>query len=302
MRHLWATASCLLLAACAQPRAKEADRAVAQDLLERYNARTAKIEQFSARGVIEVRWTDERGKRRFEQGDVHFLYRKPDQVALSISKAFERIYWLGCDSQRFWWFDLNPHDEFPDTAYVGRHEYLDRPGDIEVFIPPRQLIELLGVTDLPPEAQVATVQPLRGPEKSAVAFRAPAEFAGLPGERYTTVGAVTAQPLAITFVDAHGGTLARAELSGYKPITTPGKPLGAVPAVATRITATLPGRGVELKIVLFAESLTGDPEKFSDSQFDFEALQRALRPERVRLLGSEVEAEPPPTGEAQVGR
>lgn len=214
------------------------------------------------------------------------LFRKPNQIALSISKAFERYYWLGCDAQRFWWFDLNPQDDLPNTAYVGHHEDLDPRGrqasPSQVLIPPGQLIELLGVTDLPASVQQSALEPVRGKEKAAVVFRIPVEFAGQPAEQHIVVGAITARPLSITFFDNHGGTVARAELSGYKwPGVGPG---GTLPAIATRILVTVPDRKVELKINLFSESITADPEKFSDAQFDFDALVRALKPEQVKVM------------------
>ena len=272
-------AACIL-SGCGAPRIREAQLPSAADLRFRHNARTSAIERLWARAVVEVRWTDERGKRRFEQGDGYLLFSKPDQVALSLGKLGEKWYWLGGDAQRFWWFDLNPQDDKLNTAYVGYHHDIDPQNpDPQLLVPPRQFIGLLGLTDLPESAQMRAgdARRIAGPDKLAVAFHVPADPAAGTLEQRIVLGTVSGRPLEIAYIDAGGATIASAKLGRYQSMQTVG------PAVPTRIELTVPARKAELKISL--EAMSGEADRFSDAQFDFESLARSLKPERIETIG-----------------
>ena len=276
---------CCLPGGCAGRRSFETQLHSPADLLATYNARAEKVQRLWARVDVTIWQTGEDGRRQREQGDGIVAYQKPDELALALGKLGDTWYWLGSNAQRFWWFDLNPQDDRPNTAYVGRHEDLDstnaRSG---VLLPPRQLIELLGITTLPAAAEQVAVEPVRGREQTAVTFRVPVTFGGRPAFQQIRVGTITSHPMSIEFIDTDGQLLASAQLGGYKPLPTPGAPLGAWPAVPTRITALLPEHGVELKIVVDSPSLTSEEEKFSDAMFDFDAIRADKKPQEVKTF------------------
>src|SRR5262249_54442096 len=113
------------------------------DLAARYNANIAGLDRLWSRAVVELNWRDDRGKKRFEQGDGNLITGLPDRVALSIGKLGNTLFWAGGDAQRYWLFDL----QGDKVAYVGRHAYIGSPCTLEspLAVQPRDLVRLLGI-------------------------------------------------------------------------------------------------------------------------------------------------------------
>lgn len=108
-----------------------------------HNDRVARLDRISARGVIELWWTDDDG-RHFEQGEADLWVALPRRTALNISKVGHRIMWIGSDDEQTWLFDFRDGVTTLHVAPDGQAAP-DGPMPFE----PTLLLELGGLTPLP---------------------------------------------------------------------------------------------------------------------------------------------------------
>ncbi len=125
-----------------------------------HNERAARLAKLWARGSAVITWIEEDGTKRVEQGEGHFQVVQPSNVALSIGKLGEVLFWLGCDDQLAW--AIWTRDD--KRAMVGPHSANTRARLAEVGIAasPRDLIRLAGLAPLP-ESHAGTA-PARAPD------------------------------------------------------------------------------------------------------------------------------------------
>lgn len=254
------------------------------ELRERYNSRTGQIEQIFARGNIEVRWEDDRGRRNFEQGDAHLYLRLPSELALAISKLSNTMYWVGGDEERFWYFDLNPPSGEPRQAVVGHHADIARTGleDVPMPVRPDQLVHLLGVAEMPApvDAQPPRVTREDGADVAIIA----ADAEGEAFWRYE-LDPDNHRPRRIVLLDGEGEELVASALSRYEPLQRHEVPPGGWPYVPTRIEITTPATGrASLTLFLQDPSDGEDRDRIRDVHFDFERLADMLDPQEVRRV------------------
>ena len=284
-RLAMAFAACILCVACRTPQpVPEGPPPDAADLLREYNKRAEGIRRIWARVEVEAHWVDEDGSSQSERGDGQLFVRKPRELALTIGKLGDIYFWLGCNERAFWWFDENPHDKLPNTAYIGLNENIGKPGmpRLPTPVPPDQLIELLGITELPPESIEAAKVTMPKGGGAAIWFDIPNRLSNNTVKQRVLVGAITGRPLAIQFADQQGRIIAEARLSEYQLMKVPDAPYGAWPYVATRIDINIPEP--KSSLTLHMEGLRSDKSKFKDALFDFAALQAARKPEQIRDL------------------
>ena len=98
--------------------------------------RTAQFDSLVGRGVIEFKWTDEKGTHK-EQGDLDF-WKQGNAVSLRISKLGELIAWFGGEGKDFWFFDMMGDEK---TLTIGGERGMFH--DIEIAL------ILLGLSPLP---------------------------------------------------------------------------------------------------------------------------------------------------------
>lgn len=248
------------------------------EIREAYNNRVAAIERMRAQAVVEVGWVDEKDKSHWQQGDGPLIIRKPHDLALAIGKLGNVMFWLGRNADRYWFFELNPPDNQPPIAYVGQIDELDqlRPNQLPLPIRPDQLIDFLGITNLPDDFEVV---PAAGQGPGVYLLREH----DIPGasRRYWWLDEKL-RPTRIGFIGTDGEVVAEAALSAYKPLPLAGSPPGAWPDVATRIEIKLPAN--RANVLLNLSDLTTEKSKFSDAQFDFDRLVRAHTPQQVRVI------------------
>jgi hypothetical protein len=120
----------------------------ARELIAAHNARVAQLQQVYTAGVIEVRWTDDRG-RHFEQGDASIWLDLPHRTALRIDKLDEVLFWLGSDADRYWLFDLLADES---TLSIGRTGRWNDQAQGPFAVDPRALLNLLALMPLPDSA------------------------------------------------------------------------------------------------------------------------------------------------------
>jgi len=156
----------LALGACeSKPKAREIAAPAAEsvptpsyaEIAGIYNARVARLDRVWARAVVSTTYRDEDGTRRSEQGEGHFQFIAPSNLALSIGKLGETYLWVGSDAQRYWL--LEPRES--KAGIVGRHDRLTDQTLDRLGLPaaPLDLIRIVTVSPMPanpdPPARVA---------------------------------------------------------------------------------------------------------------------------------------------------
>lgn len=256
------------------------------EVARRHNARLAGVERLWARAVVEMRWTEPDGKRRYEQGDGNLIARLPDDLALGIGKLGNTRLWLGANGARYWLLDLSGDQR---VAYVGEANagvsgVQAGPGAGPLPVRPDAIVGLLGIGRL-------------DPADDAVAARVDGRIvATLPAVMDEAQGAVRpARELGfdaegrldrITVIDREGQAILQVTLEQFKPMPLTGKAPGAWPDVARRMRLVVgPQTEEPARIDLNLEDLTDNPDKFKDAQFDLGRLVDALQIDRIEPLG-----------------
>lgn len=118
------------------------------DVARAYNARVAPLDRVFAWTNLKLTYFDEQGEKRTEDPEGRLQVVRPDKLALSLGKAGTTLFWLGSDSERYWWIDLTDKDK--PVAAVGRHALFNdqTARRIGLAIQPLDLIRLLGVVPI----------------------------------------------------------------------------------------------------------------------------------------------------------
>jgi hypothetical protein len=261
--------TCAAIAGCNG--AARIDRGPAPDFEQAvadHNKSIGSIDRLWARATVQIRYTDDQGKRRFEQGEGHLRMEPPGLVALSAGKVGETLFWLGGDDHRYWWFDLTGRERL---AYVGRYGGPGQgKGGLAASVQPRDLAHLMGLLPLypPGEADWSNDQSLLG----LVAL--------LPDDRYERrwIDPDTHEVVQIELFDAQQKPLLTAELGEYRHMTITGQ--GAPgPRVPTQIFIGDVASGTEVR--LYLTDVGDGAGRWEPAAFDFERLIGALRAQKV---------------------
>lgn len=290
-----AVAAAILVGACADggkpPRAAGAPLQAElpetyEQFAARYNARAERLERLWARAVVAIRYRDADNRRRSEQGEGHFQFLAPAQLALSVGKLGEIIAWLGCDSEAFWFFERADADRLT----VARHENVGRPCARAGAVPcnPLDIIDLLGVTPIPASGgRIAW---------AADGRRLVVEVPARTGRRLITIAPGAAEPSRIALMPHSGPTpLLVAELTDYSNVAIAGS--GAIPPRAPgRAVITHPETGDEIRIALYDPSDGAVAGRLNPDAFNLDFLIDAFTPKTIIVLDEHCErpALPPP--------
>jgi hypothetical protein len=122
------------------------------EVAAKYNANADYLRQLFSYAVIVIDYDDKDGVRRKEQGEGRLQVIQPDHVAMSVGKVGETFFWLGSDSQRYWWFDLSGKRRL---MYIGAHGNYEQSQArrVGVVVAPLDLVRLLGIVPLPTQGQ-----------------------------------------------------------------------------------------------------------------------------------------------------
>lgn len=271
-------ASVLVLSACAQgpeataPTTQETGRSI-ESVVAAHNQRVGRLDRLWARAIVEVRFTDAQGDRKWEQGNGFFQLRDRDNLALSVGKVGEVLLWIGCDSDRYWVLDrLNT-----PTAYSGHHDTItpERLSRAGLPVPPQDLLRLAGLRPIDPERAEAVINEdgyTRVTERDdAGAWRY--TFAPAPGDDL---------PISIARLDAEGNALLRAGLELPKTVLVTSEPPARVRTFGRVLVEHLP-TGDTISVRLDGEVEDGRRRGVPNpAVFDLDVLLDAYGPfERV---------------------
>ncbi|GJM18337.1 MAG: hypothetical protein DHS20C14_05500 [Phycisphaeraceae bacterium] len=233
-----------------------------------YNARVDGLDRLWARAVVRVEGEDAAGKRLREQAEGHLQVIRPDMLALSMGKVGKSFLHLGSDAEHYWWFDSI--DEDNEVGMIGRHEIAtpEKAAALGLPVHPLDLIELLGITELPEGSRRVGWSK----DRTRAVFTVPARW----GSRWVWVDPVTFEPSRIVLADRDLGVVAEAELSRYEIVRIDGDATRQ-PRVATRVVVTTPG------FEGFARITMSEPRNRSipSVAFDLDKLMRRYRVDQL---------------------
>lgn len=239
------------------------------DVVRAWNERADRLSRVWASGVISMNYTDDQGKRRYEQGEAHFQLIQPDRLAVSASKLGETLLWAGCDGQRYWLLEPKEHKR----AFVGRHSLASADKVSRLGLPalPVELPSLLGVTPL--RLPAPGVEPKLTWSADGTRLELATRSSGGAMLTYS-LDPATRLPRSAT-MERPGDPDSRVEvtLDDDQPVAIPGQ-AGNLPRFPARISVRRPASNSVLMLSL--ERMTADPRKLRDQAFDFEALVGAL--------------------------
>jgi len=244
-----------------------------------YNDRAERLDRVWARAVVRFEYEDDRGRMRREQGEGHLQFLAPGRLALSVGKLGETLFWLGCDEQRYWWFDLHEANQ----ASIGRHQNLGRPCNKSLGLPahPHDIIQLLGVTPMPTGSIASSARVGWSGDGRWIVVELP----GAAGYTQYFIDPESYEPGWIKLLHpSDRSPLVHAELENYGNVSRRDEG-GFFPRMASRISIRSPDEAGEIRLTLSAMSDgREDRGRLADSAFSFDALSRAYRPQNVVIL------------------
>ncbi len=283
----------LLLAAACQPTPQPDDDHLTPDaldppaevpsyneLVERYNANVAELDQVWATAVVQARWLDERGRRQFEQGSGHFIYQRPHRVALTVGQLGQTALWAGANEHHYWLLNVRERE-----GTLGRHANVGRPCSESLGLPvnPRMVPHLMGLLPLP-HAAAADDAPRVELERGHYVIDPPGTGLRL------WLHPRSARPTRIEMLDVAGEAGLVARLYSYERVRMDRLDRDQRPRIATHVNfyvmhddvdADNPDLIVELDVVTDGRGRRGEVR---DEAFDLDLLLRVHRLDSVRDL------------------
>lgn len=269
---LAAVVGSLLLSGCADTssnRTKDTPPAITQPLpayaviAQKYNKRVERLDKVWARMSMRVTGLDTQGEPVDEQAEGHLQVVRPDKLALSITKVGETYFYLGSNAELYWWLDLH---QDPHRALVGHHDKATpaQAAKFDIPVHPLDLLELLGVTPLPPGATASVAWSKDG---KSVDVKVPGRW----GQRRLLLDPVSYAPREIDLFDARGKPVVSARLENPQAVVV--RCDSATPPMASLYHIDLHNSKTTIVLRLY------DPENRCDRQkmtpFDLEALSSA---------------------------
>lgn len=242
------------------------------EVAARFNANVKKIDRVWSRAVVEIHWLDGK-KKKFEQGEGNLILMLPCKVAFSIGKLGNVMVWAGSDLKRYWLMDLREDR----VAYIGGHANAELmpPDDLPVPVQPLELVRLLGIAAISPDASEASART----EQGNYLLEPPGEHCRM------WIDGKTFRASRIELLDDKGATRIDCRLTAYEPLELENQPPGAWPHMATKLAITVAPRGQspESRMSIFLSDLTDGraDDKISDKAFEFESLKRIFKVEKV---------------------
>ena len=240
-------------------------------LRDQHNERVAGLDRLWARAVIALRYIDEDGERRREQGEGHFQYRRHTDLAVTIGKLGETYFHAGSNDQRYWWIDLSGE---VNTAWVGRRDQEDSEAARRLGTPvqPTYVVDLAAMRAWPEVTVGAPAWSETVPGTVRFEFERDGKRVAVHADSFSGEAA------RIELLGRDGEVLAWSELDEYA--AAPLRGGGRLPSrIPTKLTLVSPETDSEIDIWLSQPRI--DPKKPNPRVFDLDTLLDAYRIERI---------------------
>ncbi|MHC5023172.1 MAG: hypothetical protein ACYTGG_04590 [Planctomycetota bacterium] len=272
--RLACVAAALLASGCATPPGADPVNPVPpppsyDELASAQNQRIEKLDTIYSGGVMEIRWTGEDGEEHFEpQVNVDLWVDMPRHTALRLEKLGDVLFWLGSDADRFWLFDRMGEEQ---VLYSWPHEFIVHFEAAAISVRPLVLLDLMGLTTLPPTGGTVEIDPDRGAWLVRCSGRGgPVRIAFDPATRL---------PIAVDALDEDGAVVAGSRLDRYTPVRQVDGSSLEFPLLAEIVRISNPERTSDVELFL-SEPDDGDGQPF-DRVFDLPRLRRSMPPDRI---------------------
>jgi len=233
-------------------------------------ARVGALRVLHARGVAELRWTDEQGTH-FEQGDADIRWCAGRGVAASISKFGDRHAWLGSDGTRWWRFELKTAPSRLVWGMIAASAPTQAAREAQVANP-----RFLGIAPLLPRAG-AVVEVRDGLAWVELEQAGGEAVAGVRVEAGFAIG--TLEPRSVR-AQWNAGDSSRVDFGELMLVETPGVAQGAWPRIPRRLVAVREGGVTALSIAL--DSARADAEAADrPTLYDMDGLRARFTPETM---------------------
>jgi hypothetical protein len=244
-----------------------------------YNKRVAHLNTFWARADLALDHVED-GKVVRDHAEATIQFRLPREFNFIIQKVSEDYFVLGCDNDRYWWFDRKVK---PATVVVGKHVSATREKIAMLGVPvlPLEIVDVLGVSPLPVTG--ALPQTRWSPLKNWVVFSMPApNTAGGTIEYWLEPR--TSDPARIRILDEKQNELidCRTEKLGLVKV---GSRLDEATRMASKVRISVPER--QTVMIIEMNSMENRPLKTSKA-FDLNTLRNAYPSDREIDLDSVV--------------
>jgi hypothetical protein len=233
-------------------------------------ARVGTLRFLHARGIAELRWTDEQGSH-FEQGDADIRWCAGRGVAASISKFGDRHAWLGSDGTRWWRFELKTAPSRLVWGMIAASAPTQAAREAQVANP-----RFLGIAPLIPRAE-AVVEVRDGLAWVELEHAGGEAIAGVRVEAGFAIG--TLEPRSVR---AHwnAGDSSRVDFGELMLVETAGVAQGAWPRIPRRLVAVREGGVTALSIAI--DSARADAEAADrPTLYDMDGLRARFTPEMM---------------------
>ncbi|MGP1271929.1 MAG: hypothetical protein ACTS22_01205 [Phycisphaerales bacterium] len=295
MRRRAAVFACVLaagfsgLSGCAARNSLESDDGDRAAPLPTYEAlyegaerRIGTLDRLWAVAVVGLRYTDESGERRRDQGEGHFQMVRPSQLALFVGKLGEPYLILGSNESRYWWIERL--DE--PVATVGLHAEAAGMSTEAIGVPvmPSDLLLAMDVQRWPapggPGVAGVSWSDRDGVDRSRTAA---VELIEGDRRRVVHVDVFTMDPVAVDVQTLAGDLIATSELSEPDRVTNR---IGAAvePRMPMRVVVDVPA--AEARIELYLKRAEMSERRPRSIVFDLEELLDRFRVQRVRRIQS----------------
>jgi hypothetical protein len=233
-------------------------------------ARVGTLRFLHARGVAELRWSDEQGSH-FEQGDADIRWCAGRGVAASISKFGDRHAWLGSDGTRWWRFELKTAPSRLVWGMIAASAPTQAAREAQVANP-----RFLGIAPLIPRAG-AVVEVRDGLAWVELEHAGGEAIAGVRVEAGFAIG--TLEPRSVR-AQWNAGDSSRVDFGELMLVETAGVAQGAWPRIPRRLVAVREGGVTALSIAL--DSARADAEAADrPTLYDMDGLRARFTPEMM---------------------
>ena len=210
-------------------------------IVQAQNDRVKGLDALWARVSLRVDGTLANAKLNKEEAEGFLQVVLPDKVAVIINKLGNTYFYLGSNSELYWWFDLTGDKR----AYFGRHaqatpETVDRFG---IPVHPLDLIQLMAITpiasgDAPPKLHWSA-------DGTLIWYDVPARGS----TKRVLVDPKSLLPVMVELIDRTGKVVVRSELSKYIAFSSRSV-RGANPSIPSRCIIKVPRQDLTITINL----------------------------------------------------